>query len=610
MIFSGHEQKWKNQISCYLTIFLFYFSTSLIAQNEFIQIGGGVAPAIDVTVTASSIEGIEVGENTISGIGILPNLIAASRFLGQASLGADYETIEDVAQKGFEAWIDEQTAIPYNNTIEQHTFALTQRALDSVFANNGDPTEVTIQRNYWYGAWWNYAMTSPDILRAKVAYALSQIFVISENEGVIFENPMALADYYDMLCQHAFGNFRDLLGDVTFHPAMGAYLTSVNNPKADFSINRFPDENYAREVMQLFTIGLYQLNPDGTRQLDENGNFIPTYTNLDIVELAKVFTGLTYGDAFFFGQNAYSQYSFAEPMQAFEQWHEPGPKTILGTHTIPQRSSPDTYADINEALDVLFNHSNVGPFISLRLIQRLVKSNPSPAYVGRVSAVFDDNGAGERGDLKAVVKAILLDPEARDCSLFDSDTEGMLREPMIIYTHLMRAFNAANESGDYRNTMGEFYEATGQRPLSAPTVFNFFLPDYQPAGAIKNAGKVDPAFQILTSETAISYANQLHNWLWEDELIQWFNLFNGETYYSEQYDTKLNLEDEIPMAHDIRLEELLERLNLILVHGQMTERTKETIYTAVSQFPASNPERRVKMAIFLVMMSPDYLIFK
>ena len=449
-------------------------------------------------------------------------------------------------------------------------------------------------------------MTQPDLLRNRIALALSEILVISEFSQ-LDDFPLALANYYDMLLRNSFGNYRDLLEEVTYLPAMGVYLTHVNNPRSEPSLNRFPDENYAREIMQLFSIGLYELNIDGTRKLDTNGEPIPTYDNDDISELAKVFTGMTYGDNFIFGQDPLSEASFLEPMQMLDYWHEPGPKNFL-TASIPDRNPVDGAADVDDALDYLFNHPNVGPFLARFMIQRLVKSNPSGAYIERVATAFNDNGQGVRGDMKAFIKAILLDAEARDCALINDPYNGMLREPMVRYTQLCRAFNAFSEEGTFRNYMGRFYDLTNQRPLGAATVFNFFQPNYQPLGAVQSHNLVAPEFQIVNSVSILGYANELHDWIMDvNEVMEYRNLFVDEDYMAHKT-VNLDLTDELAMGTDAQLNTLLERLNLILCAGQMSAETRTTIYNTITQLPESQDYIRVRLAIFLTMISPDYLI--
>lgn len=590
----------------FLLISLGHFSIYCQPKPKIIG-AGGINANMNV-VSSTSSEGTN-NQNTVVDEGLLPNLNAASRFLGHATLGADYETIEYTSKKGYEAWIDEQLAMPINLSVKEFTSSILGMAADSILTMGGSfPNNFEESRNFWHFAWWQYTMTQPDLLRNRVALALSEIFVVSEFPD-LEDEPLGLADFYDMLLKNAFGNYRDLLFDVTMHPAMGFYLTSVNNFKTLPEFNRFPDENYAREIMQLFSIGLFQLNPDGSQKM-YNGQPLPTYGNAAIIEFAKVFTGLTWGNAgFVFGQDAISKESYTQPMKMFDFYHEPGPKFLLNGAVIPDRNPVDGMADINDAIDNLFNHDNVGPFIGYRLIQRLVTSNPSPAYIARVTAAFNDNGQGVRGDLKAVIKAILLDEEAMGCPFADDAGGGRMREPIARYTHLARAFNASVETGLYRNTMNNFYDRSFQRPLAARTVFNFFQPSFKPNGSITEMQKVAPEFQITNALSITGYANELYEWLMDNNLFQYADIFNGE----ENYDSKkayLNLEDEIALQAVNDIPKLIDRLDLILTHGQMTDFTKQEIIKAVQSVPDNRAEQRVKLAIYFIMISPDYLIIR
>lgn len=574
----------------------------LVAQTPVI-LGNGNAGGMNVNASNGA-----NAASTVDGKGFLPNEIAASRFLAQATLGADIESIMAMTNMSYTEWLDLQFNTPKQIDVLQYTQDLVAEAVDSTFAMGGDPNDIQPQLWYWHSAWWQYIMASPDVLRARVGLALSEIFVVSEVPE-LSEVPLSLADYYDMLLDNTFGNFRDLLEDVTYHPAMGVYLTHLNNPKADPSLNRFPDENYAREVMQLFTIGLYELNNDGTRQLDSLGNAIPTYDNDDIQEFAKIFTGLTWGNGLAFGQGPQGELSYTMPMQMKNAWHEPGTKTLLNGMVVPNRNPVNGNADVQDAIDNLFNHPNVGPFIGRQLIQRMVTSNPSPEYIGRVASAFNDNGQGVRGDMKAVIRAVLLDPEARDCALVYDPYRGMLREPIVRWTHICRAFNAFSQKGIYRNDMDDFYLNTFQRPLGSPSVFNFFQPDYQPIGPIDSAGLVAPEFQITNSVTIVGYANRLHYWLFEsNQAMEYRDIFSGE-WNNDKY-VNLNLTDELLLDQISEVDQLLERLNLLLFHGQMTWDTRDFIRSTLVQVPQTDWSTRVKLAIFLSMVSPDYLIFR
>ncbi len=589
----------------------FCMVTSPVMGQEPIILGSG-GNYSNINVNSSSSESGEVGENTINGNGMLPNLNATSRFLAQASFGADYETILATSEVSFSDWIDQQMAMPPSFKMKDDIDMLYQMAIDSINLYGGIPSEFELGDKHFYFSWTKYMIESPDILRNRVALALSEIFVISEDPD-LDDYPRLLGDYYDMLLENAFSNYRDLLEKVSLHPGMGLYLTHLNNPKTDVDNNVFPDENYAREIMQLFSIGLYELNEDGTRKIDPTtGTYIETYDETDIAEFARIFTGLSWGDAIFFGiRNPISEESLITPMVMFDDAHESGEKQLLNGFVVPNRSPVNGNADLMDAFDNLFNHSNVGPFMAIRLIQRLVKSNPSPDYVSRVAGVFNDDGTGTRGNLGAMIKAILLDEEARSCNFDDDPHSGKLREPMLRHFQLSRAFNAyvRNGSGIYRDDMNITKDLLEQRPLSPPSVFNFFLPDYQPIGPVEQAGKVAPEFQITDSRTSIAYGSMLNRWLKDDDdLFDYGDLFPDEVYHKDK-EAYLELSDEITMAADDNLvDDMVERMNLIMAAGQLKENTLQTIINTVKQVPVEQADIRVRIALFLIMYSPDYLI--
>ena len=586
-----------------------------------------------VSITTSSNESTSAGENTIDGSGLSPNLYDASRFLIQSTLGADYETIEYVSELGYSNWLDEQLNMPLDVSFLDTTWMIWDHFVDAYSQQWGD-TNIIGNDNvlpysfYWRMAWWNNIMKAEDLVRQRVALALSEIFVISEKSDLEISGP-AIAAYYDMLYQNAFGNYRTLLYNVTMHPAMGYYLSHINNPKSDIANNVHPDENYAREVMQLFSIGLYELNTDGTRVVDNNGNFIPTYDNDDIKEFAKIFTGLAPGQYYWPWEDLsniivewgswYNSFvgtiNMWIPMQMFDNWHEPGEKHLLNNFTV--LAGQTGMQDINSAIDNLYNHQNVGPFISRRLIQRLIKSNPSPEYIQRVATVFNNNGSGIRGDLKAVVKAILLDDEARDCIWLDDPNAGKLSEPMLRYTQLMRAFNASNTSGRMWN-MGYFYQyATHQSVLAAPSVFNFFLPDYQPNGPIADADIFAPEFQIHTSSTLINYYNLIYDMLVNNYYMEVSTLANDVEMNIPEFDwnqldpddyVTLDLSDEYALASNPAA--LVDRLNIILAGGLLSEETLLTITNTIYQLQYTDDETITKAAIYLVLGAPDYTVRK
>jgi uncharacterized protein (DUF1800 family) len=502
----------------------------------------------------------------------------ASRFLAQATLGADWEEIHRTAGMGYEAWLEEQ----FERPIGYHQPYLDQR-LDLGL-------ELGPEHRRW--SWWAEVLEGPDPLRQRIALALSEHFVVSDSNDIVAANPIGLANYYDMLLDHTFGNFRDLLRAVTLHPIMGAYLSHLRNEKSAPAIGRFPDENYAREIMQLFSIGLYRLRQDGTFVLSGAGAPIPTYDNDDITQFAKIFTGLAFdGPDHDFHEG---QENWNAPMRMYDQFHEPGPKQLLRGRYVPPGQTG--MQDIEDALDNLFTHPNVGPFFARRMIQRLVTSNPSPAYVGRVAAAFEDNGAGVRGDMKAVISAVLLDTEARSWPLESAIGQGMLRESFLRRVHLARAFDASNQTFDFPISDGNAPVDFSQRPLSSPTVFNFFLPDHQPAGPIGDAGLVAPEFQIITAVTAISSSNALRT--------QVDGAMNFAT--NDAYEVRLDLTDEIAVAADPRA--LVDRLDLILMYGNMSEPMRQVLIHALEQH--SDPVERTELAVHLISISPEYAVLK
>ncbi len=516
----------------------------------------------------------------------------ASRFLTQATLGANYPLITQVAHQGKEAWLESQLAQPPGLTMPYVEYLispfegeeeLSEAQLDYLFEFQGVP------ESYFSYSWWTQAMTSPDLVRQRVATALSEIFVISRNVEEIGENPIALAGFYDMLLTHSLGNFRDLLLDVTLNPAMGVYLSHFENAKANPEAGTYPDENYAREVMQLFSIGLYELNADGTRKADSNGQPIATYNNDTIREFAKVFTGLGNGGE----ESSFSQVDdigvdMYVPMRMYQQQHDTGEKRLLNGVTLP--GGQDGMADINAAIDNLFNHPNVGPFIGRLLIQRLVTSNPSPAYVARVTAAFNGATGSPRGDMKALVRAILLDPEAVSAPALAADSQGKLREPMLRAVHLARAFDATSHDRTFNDNGVLLSETTNQVIFGSPSVFNFFQPGYAPLGEITNRGLVAPEFQITSASSIIGVKNYLAFATSEEGPIE----IEGASSI-----TRLDLTEEAAMTPEV----LLDRLDTVLTYGTMTLGTRNAISTAIANLEG---EERVRTAIYLVMISPDY----
>ncbi|MBL9117211.1 MAG: DUF1800 domain-containing protein [Verrucomicrobiaceae bacterium] len=538
----------------------------------------------------------------------LPGAKEAARFLTQAAFGPNADSTADtdiipqnvqtVMSMGFSKWIDDQFKKPVG-TIQPYLDYM-RRSKREVYSHH--KVESWWRRVMGVGTAYPGAPVLPaDPLRQRIGFALSEIFVISDGLDELSVYPTGMANYYDMLLKGSFGNFRTLLFNVSMHPCMGVYLSHMMNRKADPDYGTFPDENYAREVMQLFTIGLWELNPDGTRRLDGNNQPIPTYDNGDITEFAKVFTGLSFGDPK--AQDFWSARSyFTAPMKPWDEEHDLGAKTLLNGVTLPARvaSDPDkgtaTMADVNAAIDCLFNHPNTGPFICKQLIQRLITSNPSPAYVQRVSSAFANNGSGVRGDMKAVIRAILLDDEARNPAMLFSTSFGRLKEPYLRTVNLARAFNARSSSGQFR--LSGLQELLFQQPLSAPSVFNFFRPGYSPAGPVSDAGMVAPEFQILNAISAISIPNYFYR-MPRDGFSRW-----GQGNSANE--VRANLAVEFSLYNDIPA--LLRRLDMVMTGGTLPPEQHQLIREAVEAIDDDMwdwKKERIYLAFYLIAASPE-----
>ncbi len=513
-------------------------------------------------------------------------IASASRFSAQATFGLPYERILEVARMGNEAWLDSQLALP----ITRHTpitLGLVERRLAGEFESIEENQDLLV--NFRRYSWWHNSITAPDEVRQRVALALSEILVVSDKVDLLLLRPLALSTYYDTLLEGATGNYRDLLEDIALHPSMGFYLSHVNNAKTDPLNNTFPDENFAREVMQLFAIGLFELNNDGTQKLLADGGPIPTYSGVDIREFAKIFTGLSWGgDNAFFGN---TDPNFVNPMVMFDDFHEPGEKHLLNGVVVPDGQTGT--ADVRSAIDNLFNHPNVGPFLGRQLIQRLVTSNPSSGYIDRVAQAFNDNGTGVRGDMKAVIRAILLDAEAKTPST--TATAGKLREPLVRNVALLRQLNPTSADGLFFNG-GYFTETlTQQHVLSATSVFNFFLPDHIPTGPLADAGLFAPEMQITNSTTIVGVTNLI------DIAV------NGEvaTDVSSPFSRlELDLTEFEGLASNP--DDLIERLDVLFTFGEMEDATKVVIRNIISGL--DDMELRAKTAIYITLISPDYAV--
>ncbi|MBC8128546.1 MAG: DUF1800 domain-containing protein [Gloeobacteraceae cyanobacterium ES-bin-144] len=517
----------------------------------------------------------------------------AARFLQQTSFGATMEELDHVQTLGFAGWIDDQ--ISYQPPTYQRP------AIEAMYRDLRGPRidlsydhgDLDVRGNNTPTAFARGAIGGKDQLRQRVAFALSQILVTSRRDPNLADRPLAMTDYYDIFLRNAFGNYREILGEVTLHPAMGRYLSHLGNQKARPEINQFPDENYARELMQLFTIGLWQLNPDGTRKLDSNGKFIPTYDNGDITEMARVFTGLWFSGQYW-NEGGYVDTQNAVPMSMWAEKHDFGAKSMLGGLTIPLRSPgvANGLRDVNDALDYLFKHPNTAPFVSRQLIQFLVTSNPSPAYVGRVAAVFSNNGSGKRGDLAAVVRAILLDAEARDVRWsLGSPGFGRLKDPVQRAISIARAGRLSRFPNVSWWDYGNFYENALQSPGYSPSVFNFYRPDYRSPGILTEQQLAAPAFQITNSYTSIAFVNQL-----------WDNTISGLRLW-DTYSFNPDYRDLLEVAGNTPL--LVDRANLLLCGGMMSATTRATILNMLSQIPAGDPLQRVQLTVFITSVCPE-----
>jgi uncharacterized protein (DUF1800 family) len=528
----------------------------------------------------------------------------ASRFLAQASYGADDGSIEDVQRYNYAGWLQRQFAMRPRNAHQAY--------INSVSASGNNPNQSHVQHTFW-----KEAATAPDQLRQKVAFALSQIFVISMRDSAVGGYERGVASYLDMLGREAFSNYRVILEQVTLHPMMGIYLSHLRNQKA--SGNRVPDQNYAREVMQLFSIGLYELNQDGT-PIVVGGQPVETYDNDDIIGLSHVFTGFSWAgpdkqNGRFYGSSSNPPRDPNRdvlPMQSYPQFHSTEEKRFLGT-VIPAQGTPDADNSLRIALDAIFNHSNVAPFIGRQLIQRLVTSNPSPGYVARVAQAFNTGiydtgswrtGAGARGDMRATIAAVLLDREARDISMVTQIGFGKVREPVLRLAAWMRAYNANSASRNY--LLGNTDSSTsslGQSALRSPSVFNFYRPGYVPPNtSIASANLVAPEFQILHETSVVGYSNFMRS------------IVPSGVGSNSPRDIQPDYSKEMALADDS--DALIDRVDLLLTSGTMSDETKDLVRDAVESVSinplksTSGRESRVHLAVFFTLSSPDFIVQK
>jgi uncharacterized protein (DUF1800 family) len=541
----------------------------------------------------------------------------AARFLTQATFGPVDADIERVTTVGYAAWIDEQFALPA--TSHRASWEAADAAFKAISATSSAGQDQVFE------SFWKQAVTGPDQLRQRVAFALSQVFVISLADGTVGDNPRAVAAWLDMLGDKGLGTYRELLDTVSRHPMMGVYLSHLRNQKAEGRSGRVPDENYAREVMQLFSIGLVELNEDGTARTT-SGAAVDTYGPADISGLAKVFTGWSWAcpdwpdNSCFLNGTANGS---SDPDRSFKamlgypQYHSTEAKTFLGT-TIAAQTTSDPAASLKTALDTLANHANVGPFIGRQLIQRLVTSNPSPAYVRAVAQAFANNGAGVRGDLKAVIKAVLMHPEARVVS----NTSGKVREPVLRLSAYLRAFPHKSDTGSWKvGNTDNVATSLGQTPMRSPSVFNFYRPGYVAPGTVAAAASlVAPEMQITHETTAAAWVNYMR-----DNVSSGVGVFNGTVggVVLNRRDIQPDFGAELALAGDpaALVDRVTTRLNYGLT-GSAGAALKSEIVGAVTLLavPALNAagsnqaaidsakRTRVNAAVLLMLASPEFQV--
>ena len=536
----------------------------------------------------------------------------AARFLLQAQFHASDASISALRSQGYAAWLSAQAAAPAALTGWDWMASRGYGSLDTTTAyyDNSYPGDHMV---------WHQLITSTDGVRKRAALALSEFFVLSLS-GLDFNwRGQAVAAWWDMLAANALGNYRSLLEGVTLSPAMGYYLNTRGNLKEDVARGRAPDENYGREVMQLFTIGLSQLNLDGTPRLDASGNKIDTYTSADVSNLARVFTGWNFdttqgASSVVAGNRTITHVNVVRaPMTLLAANHSTLAATFLGT-TIP--ANTDGTTALKTALDTLFNHPNVGPFFGKQMIQRLVTSNPSPAYVARVAKAFNDNGQGERGDLLAVFGAVLLDDEARGPSGLSQTGFGKLREPMVRFIQWGRTFGLTSARGSWKiGDLSNPATQLGQSPLRPPCVFNFFRPGYVPPSTALSASAIPaPEFQLVNETSVGGYLNYLQGILRNGIFVNAPDLPNSTSNTTNGLDITVPYTAELALVMDATA--LVRRLNLLLCAGQLSAGNQALIVaalnaTAVTAASSDNAKRdRVAAAVLLVMAASDYLIQK
>ncbi|MFC4698576.1 DUF1800 family protein [Glaciecola siphonariae] len=552
-----------------------------------------------------------------------------SRFLTMATFGPRLQDIEDLTGTSASAWMVDQFNAPTSEFLSevQRYFEMGEPAQRSMLADAFDQGATTY-------TFWKNAVHGEDQLRQRMAFALSQILVVSNGSGGlngIF--PQTVGYYQQVLADNALGNYRDLLEAVTYTPAMAEYLTYLGNEKGDESTGRVPDENYSREILQLFTIGLVELNQDGTVVTDVEGNPVEVYDNNDITGLAKVFTGLNNPEldiqSSLVGRITRIRAAVLEPLLIDESKHEPGEKSFLD-FTIPAGTQGE--ASIDMALDHIMAHPNVGPFVGRQLIQRFVTSNPSPAYVERVANAFDagsytlpngeEVGDGRKGDLKATIAAILFDESIYIANALADDTFGKVREPVLRLSHFMRAFETDMTTPEY---VFQFYDTSslsvlGQHPYRSPSVFNFYRPGYKAPGTLSaEQGLVAPELQIVNASSIPGYINLLSYGALQSQRENFDNMRPVFIRFGANFDASRaqqtfipNYADLLPLADDA--EALVEYLDGLLLYNTLSESSKTALIDTLNAFApsalteAAGREALIGYAVLMLMSSPDYLV--
>jgi len=523
-------------------------------------IESAIAPALPGTEVANAAQNTPMSDGE------------AFRLLQQTTYGARRQDLDALTGTTPEAWLDAQMQLP------------------ATFLTHGLDKANLDQWNEYVNVWWRHTLNAEDQLRQRVAFALSQIIVVSGQSG-FSEEQYGIANYYDILLRHSFGNYRDLLNDVTLNPIMGEYLSMKGNRKPDPEKNVRADENFAREILQLFSIGLDQLNLDGTPKRDSDGVPIPTYDQEIIENYARVFTGWHYASAKDFRWPKNKDY--INPMVAWPEYHDTDEKTLLNGVKVPAGQTPEQ--DLKIALDSIFNHPNVGPFISLQLIQRLVTSNPSPEYVRDVATVFNKNSAGERGSLASTVKAILMHKEAREGHNLYPTTFGKIKEPLLRVSQLWRAFEPKTIPSNFN--YGWVGNELRQSPLNSPTVFNFFRPDYRQPGTLNMQDLKTPELQVIDESAIITLTNRMMaNSLWS-------NNFSSDP--SSKH-IAINIDYEMQLEPDP--EKLVDHLDRMLLGGQMSTGLRDITMDVIANH--NRESKRVLEAIFLIASSPEAAVQK